>query len=122
MTIKQIIAIGLIFVLGVAAWQVLGLVNHVRSHQSNSNMYQAVQSLWGPQIVQSAPIITVKVPGTGRIRAIAPTQNNIETSILLKQRRKGLLWYPTYTVNFIAHYEIKNEQRIPQDIHFGSVG
>ncbi|MCP4768245.1 MAG: hypothetical protein GY875_18495 [Gammaproteobacteria bacterium] len=118
MTIKRIIAISLIFMLGVAAWLLLGQVNWARSHYSDSSMFSAVQSLWGPQIVQQAPKVTVKVPGTGRIRVISPMQNQIESDIHLQQRRKGLLWYPTYTVDFSGRYEVKNEARIAQDIRF----
>ena len=121
MTIKRIIAISLIFSLGVAAWLVLGQVNWVRSHSSNSSMYSAVKSLWGPQLVQQAPKVTVKVPGTGRIRVITPTQNLIETDIDLEQRRKGLIWYPTYKVNFNGRYEIRNDARIAQDIRFNFI-
>jgi hypothetical protein len=118
MTIKRIIAIGMIFSLGVIAWLVLGQVNSVRSHSSNSTMYSAVKSLWGPQLIQQFPQVTVKVPGTGRIRVIRPTQNIIETDIDLEQRRKGLIWYPTYKVNFVGRYEIRNDARIAQDIRF----
>jgi len=121
MTIKRIIAISLIFSLGVASWLVLGQVNWVRSHSSNTSMYSAVKSLWGPQLVQQAPQVTVKVPGTGRIRVITPTQNLIETDIDLEQRRKGLIWYPTYKVNFNGRYEIRNDARIAQDIRFNFI-
>jgi hypothetical protein len=121
MTIKRMIAISFIFSLGVVAWLVLGQVNWVRSHSSDSTMYSAVKSLWGPQLIQQSPKVTVKVPGTGRIRVITPTQNLIETNIDLEQRRKGLIWYPTYKVNFKGRYEIRNDARIAQDIRFNFI-
>ncbi len=118
MTIKRILAIALIFFLSAAGWVVLGQVNWVRSHDTSSTLSRAVQSLWGEAIVQRAPQLTVTVPGTERKRHIFPNKNHIRADIKLEQRRKGLVWYPTYTVDFTARYEVTNEARIAQDIHF----
>ena len=118
MTTKRIIAIVLIFFLGAAGWFVLGQVNWVRSHDTSSILSASVQSLWGAPIVQYAPQVTVKVPGTDQKRHIFPSKNLIQADIRLEQRRKGLIWYPTYIVNFTAKYEITNETRIAQDIRF----
>lgn len=116
MTIKRIFAIVLIFLLGASGWFVLGQVNWVRSHDTSSFLSASVQSLWGAPIVQYAPQLTVKVPGTDRKRHIFPSQNHIQADIKLEQRRKGLVWYPTYTVDFTARYKVTNEARIAQDI------
>ena len=116
MTMKRILAIVLIFFLGAAGWFVLGQVNWVRSHDTSSALSASVQSLWGAPIVQYAPQLSVKVPGTDQKRQIFPSKNQIQADIKLEQRRKGLIWYPTYTVNFIARYEVTNAARIAQDI------
>ncbi len=116
MTFKRILAITLIFFIGAAGWFVLGQVNWVRSHDTSSMLSASVQSLWGAPIIQHAPKLTVKVPGTERKRHIFPTRNQIRADIKLEQRRKGLVWYPTYTVDFTAVYKVTNEARIAQDI------
>lgn len=116
MTVKRVIAIVLIFMLGVLAWVVLGQANWMRSQHTTSALSASVQSLWGSPIVQSAPRLTIKVPGTDRIRLVSPSSNAIEADIRLEQRRKGLLWYPTYTVDFKGRYEVTNEARIAQHI------
>lgn len=116
MTIKRILAIVIIFLLGASGWFVLGQVNSVRSQDTSSMLSASVQSLWGAPIVQYAPQLTVKVPGTDRKRHIFPSENHIRADIKLEQRRKGLVWYPTYTVDFSARYRITNEARIAQDI------
>jgi len=116
MTMKRILAIVLIFSLGTAGWFVLGQVNWVRSHDTSSTLSASIQSLWGAPIVQAAPQLRVKVPGTERMRNIFPTSNHIRADIKLEQRRKGLVWYPTYTVDFSARYEVTNAARIAQDI------
>ena len=118
MTTKRILAIAFIFLLGASGWFVLGQVNWVRSHDTSSMLSAAVQSLWGAPIVQHAPQLTVNVPGSDRKRYIFPSQNHIRADIKLEQRRKGLIWYPTYTVDFTARYEVTNEARIAQDIRF----
>ena len=116
MTVKRIIAIILIFFLGVVAWVVLGEANWMRSQQTSAALSASVESLWGSPIEQAAPTLTIKVPGTDRTRYLSPSRNQIEASIDLEQRRKGLLWYPTYTVHFSGRYEITNEARIAQEI------
>ena len=118
MTTKRIIAIIFIFFLGVAGWIILGEANWMRSEQMTRSLDASVQALWGAPIVQVAPGVSVKVPGTERIRHVAPSRNQIEANIVLEQRRKGLLWYPTYTVDFVGRYEISNDARIAQDIRF----
>ena len=118
MTIKRIIAIVVIFLLGALGWLVLGEANWIRSVQMTQSLNTSVQGLWGSPIVQAAPGVSVKVPGPERIRPIAPSRNRIEVDIALEQRRKGLLWYPTYTVEFVGRYEISNDARIAQDIRF----
>ena len=102
MTIKRIIAVVFIFFLGVAGWIILGEANWMRSEQMTRSLDASVQALWGAPIVQVAPAVSVKVPGTERIRHVAPSRNQIEANIVLEQRRKGLLWYPTYTVDFVG--------------------
>ncbi len=116
MTVKRLIAIFLIFLLGVFGWFVLGQANWMRSHETTSNLSTSVQNLWGGPIVQRAPSLTIKVPGTDRTRRISPTSNQIKAQIVLEQRKKGLLWYPTYSVYFTGLYQVTNEAKISQDI------
>lgn len=116
MTVKRIAAIAVIFGLGAFAWTVLGEANWIRSNQTAMSLDASVESLWGAPIMQAAPELTIKVPGTDRTRLVAPSRNRIEVDIDLEQRRKGLLWYPTYTVDFHGRYEVVNDANIAQDI------
>ena len=121
MTFKRILAILLIFLLGVFGWFVLGQASAVRSHTTSYTLSKSINLLWGAPIVQEAPKLTVKVPGTDQIRKISPTKNHIQANIILDQRKKGLLWYPTYTVDFIGKYEVTNNDRISQDIRLSFI-
>lgn len=116
MTFTRILAIVMIFLLGASGWFVLGQVSWVRSHNSDSALSYAVRSLWGTPIVQQAPELSVNVPGSEKKRRIMPIENTIRADIQLEQRKKGLIWYPTYVVDFTARYVVKNDARIKQDV------
>ena len=120
MTIKQIIAVIFIFGLGVAGWLTLGTISEFRSGNTYSSMDYAVQNLWGSSIQQQAPTLSVNVPGTKRKRLLLPESNQIKVDLQLEQRKKGLIWYPTYEVDFDAVYTVKNTDAVSQNVrlHF----
>lgn len=120
MTIKRIFAIIFIFLLGVAGWVTLGTTSQFRAGNSYYSMDAAVQHLWGSSIVQQAPSLSVSVPGTKRKRLLLPESNTIKVDLQLEQRKKGLIWYPTYKVKFNAMYTIKNSDAVSQNVrlHF----
>ena len=120
MSIKQIIAVIFIFGLGVAGWVTLGAISEFRSGSMYSSMDYAVQDLWGSSIEQQAPTLSVNVPGTKRKRLLLPGSNLIKVDLQLEQRKKGLIWYPTYRVDFDAVYTVKNTDAVSQNVrlHF----
>lgn len=120
MTTKRIIAIIFIYLLGATGWAILGSAASVRSVSLESSLDGAVQGLWGSPITQQAPSFLVNVPGTQRQRPIAPVENRISATIDLEHRRKGLLWYSTYAVDFDAQYTLSNPEPVAQTVrvHF----
>lgn len=120
MNTKHFFAIIGIFLLGVAAWTVLGMASYVRTAETSYTLGRSVGSLWGTRIAQEPPALTVKVPGARQVRTLAPTANRLNVQLLLEQRRKGLLWYPTYTVDFLGEYAITNTDAVAQNVrlHF----
>ncbi|MES9904522.1 MAG: inner membrane CreD family protein [Sedimenticola sp.] len=120
MSKKRIIAIVLVFLLGVAGWYILGTASHVRSSSTASSLNAAIYTLWGRPVVQEAPSFSVRVPGTKRNRTLLPASNHIKVALNLEQRRKGLIWYPTYVSDFDATYQIINHDAVTQKlrIHF----
>lgn len=120
MTAKQIFAIVLIFMLGAGGWSILGTVSEVRSGGYYSSLDFAVQELWGSSIEQAAPSLSVKIPGSKKRRTIVPSSNTITADIQLEQRKKGLIWYPTYEVDFSGEYAITNTDAVSQNVrlHF----
>jgi hypothetical protein len=116
MTARRIFALIGIYLLGALGWNILGGVSSMRSHSQESTLTESVQNLWGAPILQRAPAFTVAVPGTQRQRAIAPVENRIAVTIDLEPRRKGLLWYSTYAIDFDAQYTLTNTESVAQTV------
>lgn len=115
---KHIAAIVFIFVCCGVAWGVLGATVLKRTYSSNASIEQQVGQLWGTAQVQRSPnfyyetqreekidnkvtLVTIKHP-------IPLEASKINVDLKLEQRRKGLLWYPTYTVSFAGDYKFQN--------------
>ncbi|OQR42394.1 hypothetical protein BW261_26040, partial [Klebsiella aerogenes] len=47
---------------------------------------------------------------------VVPDASNINVGLKLEQRKKGLLWYPTYKVNFAGAYDVSNKTENPEKI------
>lgn len=116
MSIRYILAVIAIFLLGAAGWFILGTASMVRSDAFSYDLGRSVAGLWGEPIVQSAPELSVKVPGSERVRALRPNANMIRADLQLEQRQKGLLWYPTYVVDFMGEYTVVNEDVVAQSV------
>ena len=81
---------------------------------------EQVRALWGTSITQLAPKLSVNIPGTKQARTLVPSTNTVAVDITLEQRRKGLIWYPTYIVDFSGTYSVTNPDAVSQNVrvHF----
>lgn len=143
MTPARLAAIGLIFVCCTLAWFTLGASVVSRSGESDATLGRQVAQLWGGQHVQAAPTACTERPrevsedveekdDQGRTHkrrvtrtvvdcvAVPLTASRIEVDLKLDYRRKGLLWYDTYTVGFAGRYRIRNDdaQARPMVVRF----
>ena len=137
MTVPRLIAIGVIFVCCTAAWFTLGASVVSRSGQSDAVLGQQVAQLWGGRHEQAAPTACVERPrevsenveekdDQGRLHKRRVTRtvldcipaalvsSRVDVDLKLEQRRKGLLWYDTYTVGFAGRYGLRNEDAQPR--------
>jgi hypothetical protein len=103
---KRLFAIIGIFVLASVAWLVLAGSVQVRTTSTTDRLGDAVGGLWGSPQSQEAPEFRYSPSGATSRMEIAGT--DIVTAFKLSQRRKGLLWYATYVVDFKAAYKVKN--------------
>ncbi|MCE5190783.1 MAG: inner membrane CreD family protein [Actinomycetia bacterium] len=116
MTVKRLIAIALIFVLAAGAWLVLAGTVDYRTNNSDEALGARVEGLWGGPQAQPAP--TFSAVSAGRNGALDLLGSDITADFKLDQRRKGLLWYATYAVDFSGAYRVKNAASAPATATF----
>lgn len=128
---RRLFFITLIFLATSIAWFVLGSITQGRTYGQNQKLVERVEGLWGSPHVQMAPNITYKTKEPKSIERVIKDEKgqkikkavltnsivlnkvNIESSDIkvdlnLTQRKKGLLWYSTYRVDFHAFYTVTN--------------
>jgi len=104
---RRLFAIFLIFVLASVSWAVLAGSVQIRSEGVFDELGDAVSGLWGTSQSQPAPTFTYSAADK-KSGSIELAGSNIDATFELDQRRKGLLWYATYVVDFSASYRVSN--------------
>jgi hypothetical protein len=118
MTLKRLFAIGFIIVCTAVGWFILGTSVLVRSGVSLNRCGPGVTGGWGPIMVQSHPVIYYNSPGSADGRhLIQPLQSDVAVELRYEPKKKGLLWYRTYVVNFHGDYALQNPTQITQTIY-----
>jgi hypothetical protein len=134
-TFRKLAAVALIFAGASAAWAILGSSVLARTGQFDGKLERDVQLLWGGPHRQTAPDAWIERPGTateieetrsadGQVTKREVTKPVIErvpvgvdstratADLDLEHRRKGLLWYATYTVAFKGTYTFRNPDAV----------
>lgn len=134
---KRLIGIAAVWTGCALAWVVLGSTLLVRSDDSSLSGSSDVQQLWGPAGEQSQPRGTYRT-----VRTVDETQTvtnrdgstqqvvtqreeetwlpvplvatDIHVDLALEHRRRGLQWYPTYTVDLDGRYTFRNPTDEPR--------
>jgi inner membrane protein involved in colicin E2 resistance len=112
--IKRIIAILFIYVCTSLAWVILYGTMLIRTETQDTGLKQDVDKLWGTEQTQLAPMVYYDKGATRLLQSLEGS--NIDVDIKLEHRKRGLLWYSTYTVSFAGLYEIKNTSNQSQEI------
>ena len=143
---SRIAAVAFIFLCCCFAWVVLGGTVTERTRTQDMDMHREVGRLWGGEQIQFTPTLarveTVRQrvtrpkqtgpdgvePAAGETETVTLTReethasplarSRIATDLSLEHRRKGLLWYPTYGVDFGADYTFTNETEEPATYRF----
>ena len=135
--VKRILAIGFIVVCSSIAWAVLGSTIFYRTYSPDAQQLKArVASSWGTSQEQTPPtagyevVLHKQVLGTKDglpiVREVEERKSNllpieksrVNVALWLDYRRKGLLWYSTYRVDFSGAYEFSNPTDQPQQVTF----
>jgi len=112
--LKRIFAISFIYICTSVAWIFLSATMLIRTETQDSGLKRTVSQLWGTEQTQQAPVFYYGQNNKTNIQT--PEASNIEVDLKLEHRKKGLLWYSTYTVAFSGEYQIKNTTSQPQEI------
>ena len=135
--VKRLVAIGFIVVCTSIAWAILGSTIFYRTYSSDAQELKTrVASSWGTPQEQTPPtagyeiVSHRQVPGTkdgvpvvrdvvDRTWSTLPIQKSrVNAALWLDYRRKGLLWYSTYQVDFSGAYNFTNPSHQPQQVTF----
>jgi inner membrane protein involved in colicin E2 resistance len=121
-------AIAIIFIFGCTtiAWIILGATIERRTFAAGAGLGPRVASSWGSPQQQTPPSARVDRVVTKQIREVVNGQNisrtveedvslplalessRVRAVLDLEQRKKGLLWFPTYRVAFAGDYLFRN--------------
>lgn len=101
---KYLRALAGLFIGASIAWLILGQTLVQRTLDSDTEQRARLSGQWGTSQMQEAP----KVTAYGTRAAIPMKSSRISVAIALEQRRKGLLWYNLYDVNFTGRYAVRN--------------
>ncbi|HKO49813.1 MAG TPA: inner membrane CreD family protein [Polyangiaceae bacterium] len=139
---KRFLAIAVIWVGCTIAWLILGGTLNLRTDSHSGNLGSEVNALWGPPGQQAPPLakyqktvlteeVTVEQKPEGNSKKIVQREtkvdvplaldsSNVHAKLTLEQKRKGLLWFPTYGIDFRAEYTFSNDLLGPHDVtvHF----
>ena len=135
--VKRLAALTFIFLCTTLAWAILGGTVFSRTYSLNGALKGQVASSWGTAQTQDAPragynlfdtktvvatdaaggVIT-KTEATSRWVAIPLEKSRVNVNLALDYRKKGLLWYSTYGVQFAGEYEFTNTSDKEQDVNF----
>jgi inner membrane protein involved in colicin E2 resistance len=134
--LKRIAAIGFIFVCTALGWAILASTIFYRTYSSDSQLRGKVASSWGAPHEQCPPTATYVVGSWRQVPEIANGKETVRTiddrryfALTLQKsrvnaalhadyRKKGLLWYSTYQVQFEGEYEFTNPDDQPRDVTF----
>ena len=122
---RRIALVILIFFCTAIAWFVLSASIRIRTNDSGEGLGPAVESSWGSPQEQGPPSATtsrvvqkkVEDPQTNTTKVVNETvetplsleRSRVRVAFDLEQRQKGLLWFPTYRVDFHGDYVLRND-------------
>ena len=131
--IRRILPLAVIFACTTVAWIILGATILGRTYSPVSDELKSrVAGSWGTDQKQTPPtasyqrevVQTVQddkgTRTTTKYEAfpLAVEASNIDVTLDLSHRQKGLLWYSTYAVAFTGDYSFTNSTDQPQNVTF----
>jgi inner membrane protein involved in colicin E2 resistance len=134
--VKRIAAIGFIFFCTAIGWAILASTIFYRTYSSDSQLRGKVASTWGTPQEQCPPTATYvlgswrQVPAVENGKEVLRTvddrryfalnlqKSRVHAALHADDRKKGLLWYSTYQVQFDGAYEFVNPDDQTREVTF----
>ncbi|HWZ87924.1 MAG TPA: inner membrane CreD family protein [Polyangiaceae bacterium] len=135
---KRFLAIAVIWLGCAMAWMILGSTLHLRTDSLSGSLTDEVYALWGPPGRQAPPhasyqkqelteevVIEQTASGSSKKTVqhevkvdvpVALDASDVHASLELEQRRKGLMWFPTYGVDFHGNFTFSNDALGAHDV------
>lgn len=136
--VVRLFGIAVVFVFACMGWMILGGITKDRSSMQQYALTGSVTDLWGSAQTQAAPTLTfawdtsrvvtqqVKVNGKEQTtteivwdhheKPISPASTDIDVDLRLDMRRKGLVWYPLYDVDFAGAWTYTNNDAVDGEV------
>ena len=123
MTVRNLVAIGFIFLGFTIAWMILGTVNAGRTEVQSKVLLKRVQNAYGGPLRITPPQIYYevikekkgKVSGFETVSSyrekefIDPSRSDVEVDLKLERRKIGNLWFPVFLAVYQGEYEYDTE-------------
>lgn len=107
MSVLRLIAIVIIFGTVSIAWMILGGSIFYRTETADYRNSAELASLWGPPtLVQGAPYWAPPDESGQAASRRSVASSTIRADLRHNHRYKGLLWYSTFTVDFVGRYTV----------------
>ncbi|MED5164591.1 MAG: inner membrane CreD family protein, partial [Cyanobacteriota bacterium] len=130
--VLRISAVLVILILTSIAWSILGTNMGFRTDRAANQLTDDVVELWGRPLQQAPPSMSLvweeeeiveedfydpklqrnfkekKSVKTAHTEVLLPTSSDVQADIRLDPRRRGLMWFALYDVDFQAQYSFVN--------------
>lgn len=118
MTPLRLLSIALIVAFTAVAWLILGSALKIRTNATDARLSETVAGNWGKPMTQTHPRAFYIAPTASQPqRTIHPEVSKVAVHLESDPKKKGLLWYRAYTVDFSGEYVLKNPTPISQTIY-----
>lgn len=138
---SRLLVIGFIWLGCTVAWSILGSSLSLRSSDTSSARGEEVHGLWGGPLYQQAPQASYEITSlqeetktvqregedpvtttvTRRVRnsiAVPIEASDLKADFGLEARRRGLMWFATYVLDFAGSYSFRNPSDRAQNMTF----
>ena len=107
-----------IFFCTCVGWVILGQALVLRTGGRDGSLRESIAGSWGPAMEQPHPVVYYTSPASadGKKR-VPPAESRVGVNLAYESKRKGLLRYRTYTVDFQGDYRVENPTPITQTFY-----